>query len=125
MLDGQRALDNGGNLTRDGLARYWNGQAATFDDEADHDLRDAQVREAWRKLLLPLMPNPPARVADLGSSTGTGTLAVLLADAECLVSEVDLRFGMPAFNRGDRSHEDQRFTLKAFRAHGTTNPLTA
>jgi hypothetical protein len=100
MLDGRRALDDGGNRRRDGLARYWNGQTATFDDEADHDLRDAQVREAWRKLLLPLMPNPPARVADLGSSTGTGTLAVLLADVECLVSEVDLWIGMPAFNRG-------------------------
>jgi ubiquinone/menaquinone biosynthesis C-methylase UbiE len=35
------------------------------------------VREAWKALLLPLLPPPPARVADFGC--GTSSLSVLLA----------------------------------------------
>ena len=31
---------------------YWDDQADTFDDGADHGLRDPRVREAWRRLLL-------------------------------------------------------------------------
>ena len=30
---------------------YWDGQAATFDDEPDHGLADPATREAWRQLL--------------------------------------------------------------------------
>jgi len=70
------------------VAGYWDGQAATFDEAADHGLADPAVRDAWRRLLLSLVPAPPARVADLGS--GTGSLAVLLAAAGHDVSGVDL-----------------------------------
>lgn len=65
----------------------WDGQAATFDDEADHGLRDPATREAWRDLLLPVLPEGPARIADLGC--GTGTLAVLLSEAGHRVDGVD------------------------------------
>jgi hypothetical protein len=41
-------------------AGYWDGQAATFDDEPDHGLRDEGVRSAWRRLLLPVLPPVPA-----------------------------------------------------------------
>jgi len=37
-------------------ATYWDGQAATFDNEADHGLRDPRVRDAWRRLLLAHLP---------------------------------------------------------------------
>ncbi|MGI8645658.1 MAG: class I SAM-dependent methyltransferase [Nocardioides sp.] len=56
----------------------WDDEAATFDEAADHGLRDPAVRAAWRDLLLPVLPASPGRVADLGC--GTGTLALLLAD---------------------------------------------
>ncbi|TFV91261.1 class I SAM-dependent methyltransferase [Blastococcus sp. CT_GayMR16] len=65
----------------------WDAAAATFDDEADHGLRDPAVRAAWATLLLPLMPQPPARIIDVGC--GTGSLAVLLARAGHRVSGVD------------------------------------
>jgi SAM-dependent methyltransferase len=68
-------------------AGYWDAQAPAFDDEPDHGLRDPAVRAAWQRVLLPLLP-PAAVVADLGC--GTGTLAVLLAEAGHRVVGVDL-----------------------------------
>lgn len=65
----------------------WDSEAPTFDDAADHGLRDPAVRQAWRSLLSGLLPHPPARVADLGC--GTGTLALLLAEEGHRVDGVD------------------------------------
>ncbi len=70
------------------MTTFWDEQAATFDDEPDHGLRDADVRAAWAKLLLPLMPPGSAEVVDLGC--GTGSLSVLLAEAGHHVRGVDL-----------------------------------
>jgi len=66
---------------------YWDSQAATFDDQPDHGLRDPQVRDAWLRLLLAHLPAAPAAVADLGC--GTGSLAVLLAAAGYTVTGLD------------------------------------
>ncbi|MGY2700453.1 MULTISPECIES: class I SAM-dependent methyltransferase [unclassified Nocardioides] len=66
----------------------WDAQAATFDDEPDHGLHDPQVRDAWRTLLLSVVPPVPTRIADLGC--GTGTLALLLADEGHSVNGVDV-----------------------------------
>jgi ubiquinone/menaquinone biosynthesis C-methylase UbiE len=66
---------------------YWDSQAATFDDQPDHGLRDPEVRDAWRRLLLAHLPPAPAAVADLGC--GTGSLAVLLAAAGYSVTGLD------------------------------------
>lgn len=75
-------------MTNDETARFWNEQAARFDDEADHGLRDPAVRETWRRLLRSVLPEPPADVADLGC--GTGSLAVLLAEDGFNVTGIDL-----------------------------------
>ncbi len=72
----------------DEIRALWDSEAATFDEAPDHGLRDDRVREAWRTLLLGVLPAPPARVADLGC--GTGTLSLLLADAGFTVDGVDL-----------------------------------
>jgi SAM-dependent methyltransferase len=69
------------------VSEIWDAEAATFDDEPDHGLRDPEIREAWRRLLRRRLPEPPARVADLGS--GTGSLSVLLADEGYAVDGVD------------------------------------
>ena len=66
----------------------WDAEAAGFDEAADHGLRDDTVRAAWRELLLGALPPAPARVADLGS--GTGTLALLLAGHGYIVDGVDI-----------------------------------
>jgi len=80
-----------------GDAAYWDDQAATFDDGADHGLRDPQVREAWRRLLLAHLPSAPAAVADLGC--GTGSLSVLLAAGGYAVTGLDFS---PAMIRAAR-----------------------
>ena len=51
----------------------WDLEAASFDDEPDHGLADPETRAAWRELLLGVLPEPPARIADLGCGTGTLT----------------------------------------------------
>ncbi len=65
----------------------WDAEAAAFDDAPDHGLLDPTVREAWRKLLLGVLPPAPAEVADLGC--GTGTLALLLSQEGYAVDAVD------------------------------------
>ena len=69
------------------MSEFWDAEAATFDDEPDHGLRDPASRAAWLQLLTAHLPPPPARVADLGC--GTGTLSVLLAEAGYAVDGVD------------------------------------
>jgi len=65
----------------------WDAQAASFDDEPDHGLRDPLVRDGWRSLLRSVLPPVPSRVADLGC--GTGTLSQLLAEDGYAVDGVD------------------------------------
>jgi ubiquinone/menaquinone biosynthesis C-methylase UbiE len=65
----------------------WDAEADAFDQPADHGLHDPVVRRTWRELLLGWLPEPHARIADLGC--GTGTLSVLLADAGYEVDGLD------------------------------------
>jgi SAM-dependent methyltransferase len=69
------------------MSELWDAEAATFDDEPDHGLRDPGTRAAWLELLSRHLPAAPARIADLGC--GTGSLSVLLADAGYAVDGVD------------------------------------
>jgi ubiquinone/menaquinone biosynthesis C-methylase UbiE len=69
-------------------AHFWDAEAASFDDEPDHGLRDPAVRAAWERLLLPQLPPAPASVADLGC--GTGSLSLLLASAGHDVVGIDI-----------------------------------
>lgn len=77
---------------------YWDSQAATFDSQPDHGLREPRVREAWLRLLLGSLPAAPAAIADLGC--GTGSLAVLLAEAGYAVTGLDIA---PAMIRAARA----------------------
>ncbi|EOD65707.1 class I SAM-dependent methyltransferase [Amycolatopsis vancoresmycina] len=76
------------------MTDIWDAEAASFDEQPDHGLKDPAVRAAWADLLLPLLPPAPAAVVDLGC--GTGSLAILAAQAGHLVHGVDLSRGMLA-----------------------------
>ena len=61
-------------MTADGsIEAFWNGQAASFDDEPDHGLTDDDVRLAWSERFAGWLPDGPLRVADLGCGTGLGS----------------------------------------------------
>ncbi|MFC3986518.1 class I SAM-dependent methyltransferase [Streptosporangium jomthongense] len=60
------------------IASFWDAFAASFDEEADHGLRDPHVRAAWAGRLRSWMPPSPADVLDLGC--GTGSLSLVLAE---------------------------------------------
>jgi len=88
-------------MSTDEIRASWDAEAATFDDEPDHGLRDPATRAAWRDLLLEHLPPAPARVADLGC--GTGSLSVLLAGEGYDVRGVDLSGEMVARARAKAS----------------------
>jgi len=89
----------------------WDAEAPAFDAEPDHGLSDPQVRAAWWRLLSGVLPAPPARVADLGS--GTGTLSVLLAERGHAVDGVDFSPQMVerARAKADAAGVAARFTV--------------
>ncbi|GAA3096593.1 class I SAM-dependent methyltransferase [Streptosporangium carneum] len=60
------------------VAAFWDALAASFDEEADHGLRDPGVKAVWEERLRSWMPSSPADVLDLGC--GTGSLSLVLAE---------------------------------------------
>ncbi|WP_416975364.1 class I SAM-dependent methyltransferase [Streptomyces sp. 4F14] len=69
----------------------WDLAAGSFDEEADHGLRDPAVRAAWAERMAAWLPGEPSDVLDLGC--GTGSLALLAAERGHRVTGVD---GSPA-----------------------------
>ncbi|MDW5323826.1 class I SAM-dependent methyltransferase [Plantactinospora sp. KLBMP9567] len=90
-------------------ADIWDQHAATFDDEPDHGLRDPTVRDAWIALLMPVLPDPPASIVDLGC--GTGSLSILLAQAGHDVHGLDSSHRMLDEARGKASRLGVAVTL--------------
>ena len=72
--------------------QYWNEQATTFDNEADHGLRDPLVRSAWTELLGEWLPATRARILDIGC--GTGSLSLMLAEVGHAVTGIDFALAM-------------------------------
>jgi len=72
----------------------WDAEAPAFDEAPDHGLLDEGVRDAWRELLMGVLPPAPAGVADLGC--GTATLALLLGEEGYRVEALDFSPAMVA-----------------------------
>lgn len=69
------------------VADVWDAEAEHFDDEPDHGLTTAGIRDAWADLLRTYIP-AGSSILDLGC--GTGSLSVLLAEYGHAVTGVDL-----------------------------------
>ena len=67
--------------------QIWDAEAAAFDDQPDHGLRDPVIRAAWARLLEASLPSSASEILDIGC--GTGSLSILLAGFGCNVTGID------------------------------------
>ena len=95
-----------GDAPIDDAREQWDAIADTFDEEPDHGLRDPHVRATWSAYLDAWLPEPPARVLDLGC--GTGSLSILLAEKGFEVSAVDASLRMLEHARRKASEHQVR-----------------
>lgn len=76
----------------DDIRRFWDDDAATYDDAPEHRPRSPMVQAAWTAALESVLPAPPARVLDCGA--GTGFLSLIAARLGHRVTALDLSTGM-------------------------------
>jgi SAM-dependent methyltransferase len=74
------------------IKEFWDEDASTYDRSPSHHPTRPQERAAWAGSLRRLLPDPPARVLDVGA--GTGFLTLLLAGQGYQVTALDLSPGM-------------------------------
>jgi len=79
------------------ITAYWNLRGESYDGNTRHGISRADERVHWRPVLKALFPSP-ADVLDIG--TGTGFLAILLAELGQRVTGLDPSEGMLAVARG-------------------------
>lgn len=72
----------------DDIRRYWDEDAATYDDSPRHRPTDPMVLAAWTAALERVLPPPPAHVLDCGA--GTGFLSLVVARLGHQVTALDL-----------------------------------
>lgn len=88
----------------------WDAEAAAFDEQPDHGLRDPEIRRAWADRLRAWLPAAGAAdVLDLGC--GTGTLSLLAAEQGHRVTGVDLSPAMIDLARTKLAGRDAAFLL--------------
>ena len=76
------------------IGAWWDDDADVYDDAPGHALSDPVEAACWRRTLERALPPAPARVLDAGS--GTGSIALLLAELGHTVTGIDLSDGMLA-----------------------------
>ncbi|MFJ9724145.1 class I SAM-dependent methyltransferase [Streptomyces sp. NPDC101209] len=109
MTDHSEGLNTAPTSTDAATGVDWDAQAASFDDEPDHGLRDAEVRRAWARRLESWLPARACDVLDLGC--GTGSLSLLAAERGHRVTGVDGSPAMVALARAKLAGRDAVFLV--------------
>lgn len=91
----------------DEIRRYWDEDAATYDDAPQHRPRDPLVQAAWTAALARLLPPAPSSVLDCGA--GTGFLSLIAARLGHRVTALDLSSRM--LDRLRSTAEDERLVV--------------
>lgn len=82
---------------QDQVTAYWDARGPIYDAQPRHGLLHEREKDAWLATLRDLLLPPPQDVLDVG--TGTGFLALLLAELGYRVIGLDLSEGMLATAR--------------------------
>ncbi len=97
------------------VREYWDADAATYDQAPSHGAASALERAAWTTALRRALPEPPARVLDVGA--GTGFLSLLAARLGHEVTALDVSPGMLARLSAVAVREDLRIRTVEGPAH--------
>ena len=112
LVDGSQAGDTASMTTLDAdIARFWDRAAPTYDTAIGHGITTDAEHIVWLGTLAQLLPpTPTRRVLDVG--TGTGTLALLLAELGHTVIGVDVAPGMLATARANAIRRSLHITFR-------------
>lgn len=94
--------------------QIWDAEAATFDNQPDHGLRDPAVLAAWTSLLRNALPPGKRMVLDIGC--GTGSLSLVLAGLGYQVTGIDLSPEMIALAQAKVAAAHHSVTFKVMDA---------
>ena len=95
--------DPGTNRIKLSIRDSWDRGAPSYDDQYGHGIKSTEERTAWKLLLRRLLPpETPLRVLDVG--TGTGALAILLAEIGHTVTGIDISKNMLRVAQAKATH---------------------
>ncbi len=83
---------------KEGIREYWDGRGRDYDKYPGHNYQSSEVKTAWMNVLkATFKANTELEILDVG--TGTGAIALLLAELDHKVTGIDLSEGMMAIAR--------------------------
>ncbi|MFD0555718.1 ubiquinone/menaquinone biosynthesis C-methylase UbiE [Stackebrandtia endophytica] len=80
------------DTAQSGITAYWDKYADVYDTHQVDRQRQPEVRAAWQRVWSQALPSEPATVLDVG--TGSGNVALLVAELGHRVTGIDLSAGM-------------------------------
>ncbi len=92
------------------ISHIWNEGAQGYDEQYSHGLHTAQEKQAWLEALSKIVGPGPLSIADTGS--GTGFVALLLAELGHQVQAFDLSEGMMEVGRQKAAQEKLKVEFK-------------